>query len=297
MKLATTTADFNRYTSDQAESIKLIHASGFRYVDYSFDYDFDSQTGAYSDELESYCERINKLATDLGVNLIQAHAPCISILDGENYKAIERCLVACELLGIPNVVVHSGYARGVGREEFMRVNREIYVRLAEFADKHNVTVLIENYDRMTIEDTFWPDSAEAVAELVDLVGHPRVAAIFDVGHANLKPMSIKDEIKLLGKRLKAIHVHDNNGRFDTHRAPFMGGSTGYDALISGLIDIGYEGYFTFEATNMADTNPSGHRKDEGDRLLRLPIAMRVDLERILYSIGKWMLSEYGIFEE
>jgi sugar phosphate isomerase/epimerase len=150
---------------------------------------------------------------------------------------------------------------------------------------------------MVFEDTFWPDCAEAVAELIDLVNHPRLGAVFDVGHANLKPMPIRDEIRLLGNRIKAIHVHDNNGKFDMHRAPFMGGSTSYDALISGLIEIGYEGYFTFEAVKMADLGASGHRLDEGEKLLRLPIDIRLELEKILYSMGKWMLSEYGVFEE
>lgn len=297
MRLATTTGDFDIYTGSTLESIKLIHASGFRYIDYSFDYDFDHKTDAYSSDKDSYLKEILKLCDTLGVKLVQAHAPCISILDEKNYKAIEECIRVSGILGIPNVVVHSGYLRGVGREEFMKTNREIYSRLAEYADKHNVTVLTENYDKMVFDDTFWPDSAEALVELIDLVDHPRLKAVFDVGHANLEPMPIRDEIRLLGDRIKAIHVHDNNGRFDMHRAPFMGGSTSYDALISGLIDIGYEGYFTFEATKMADSLPSGHRKDEGDKLLRLPINIRLELERILCSIGEWMLSQYGAFEK
>ena len=48
---------------------------------------------------------------------------------------------------------------------------------------------------------------------------------------------------------------------------------------------------------MADLGASGHRLDEGDKLLRLPIDIRLELEKILYSMGKWMLSEYGVFEE
>ncbi len=228
---------------------------------------------------------------------MQAHAPCIPLFAEDSYGSLLECIRTSALLGIPDVVVHAGYTRGMLRDDNMTRNREIFLRLADYADGQGVTLLTENYNKMVFDDTFWIDSAKDLGELIDLVDHPRLQAVFDVGHANLQPMSIRDEINILGKRLRAIHVHDNNGRFDTHRAPFMGGSTSYDALIKGLLDIGYEGYFTFEAVNITDRDPSGHRKADGDKLLRLPLDLRLELEKFLYSTGKWMLSEYGIYEE
>ena len=45
MKLATTTGAFAAYTANQNDAIRYIHQAGFRYADYNFQMDTDSQTG------------------------------------------------------------------------------------------------------------------------------------------------------------------------------------------------------------------------------------------------------------
>ena len=65
----------------------------------------------------------------------------------------------------------------------------------------------------------------------------------------------------------------------------------------GLKDIGYNGYFTFEADSMF-MPPHRKRQFEGDtRLLRVPLEIRIKGEALLYEIGKYILTAYDCFEE
>ena len=52
--------------------------------------------------------------------------------------------------------------------------------------------------------------------------------------------------KLGAKRLKALHVHDVDGIFDTYTLPYQG-IVNWDKVTVALKEIGYEGDFTFEA--------------------------------------------------
>lgn len=94
----------------------------------------------------------------------------------------------------------------------------------------------------------------------------------------------------------ALHIQDNLGDTDAHIAPFFG-SLNMDALMHGLMDIGYKGYFTFEAGNILPP-PKQRRPFEKDKcLLRAPLELRIQAEKFLYEIGRCTLSAYDCYEE
>lgn len=49
----------------------------------------------------------------------------------------------------------------------------------------------------------------------------------------------------MGKRIKMLHVHNNDPYHDAHLAPFMGKIDWLDAM-QGLKSIGYQGLFNYE---------------------------------------------------
>jgi sugar phosphate isomerase/epimerase len=103
----------------------------------------------------------------------------------------------------------------------------------------------------------------------------------------------RDELNILGKEVFALHVQDNfgNENEDLHLAPLFG-NLDIDSLMTGLLDIGYNGYFTFEATLMLRTKAIGNGK-----VPKAPLEIRKKTEELLYEIGKHILSSYGVFEE
>ncbi len=298
MKTATTTGDYSAYGLTQAETLEHIRRAGFRYADYNFGIDYRRRDGIYSENAEAHIENINITAEKLGIKLVQAHAPMGRPLEDDGMFLGEtlRCIEACGKLGIPNVVVHSGYSMGIGREETFERNRRFFLPLLECAEKYGLNILVENFNKMAVPGMYWIDNAPDLLEMIERVDHPLFHAVWDVGHANMQETPQDEALRLLGGHVRALHIQDNMGNADSHLAPFLG-TLNLDSVINGLMDIGYRGYFTFEVGAFF-TSPDKRRKCERDaRLLQAPLALRDSFEHYLYELGKCVLSAYGLFEE
>lgn len=299
MKLATTTSDFLGYTHDQAECLRYIREAGFRYADYSFGSDYAHRIGAFSENYEAYFEKIHRAADELGVGLIQAHSPMGSPLadDGGRFIADTiRCVDACGAWGIPNLVVHSGYAPGLTVDETMAANKAFYAPILERAERYGVNILVENFNRMCVPGLYWIDNASDLLRLIELVDHPLFHAVWDAGHANLQEMPQDEELRLLGSHIRALHIQDNLGDTDSHLLPFLG-TMNLDAVMHGLRDIGYEGYFTFEVGGIFTPAAKRRHYPADERLAQAPLALKQAAEKLLYEVGKCVLESYGCFEE
>lgn len=299
MKLATTTGDFGAYTSSQEESMRYICQAGFRFLDYNFGLDYAHKNGVYAADWKEHIERVRRQEDALSAKFIQAHSPMgAPIAEGndEFVDATIRCIEACGLLGIPNIVVHSGYAHGISKEETFERNKVFYAKLFPVAEQYGVNILVENFNKMCVDGMYWIDSAADQRALIDYVDHPLFHGCWDAGHGNMQETPQDESLRILGCHVYALHVQDNLGTNDSHLAPFCG-SLNMDALMHGLLDIDYKGYFTFEAGNIF-LPPSRRRPFEKDkRLLRAPLELRIQAEKLLYEIGRCTLSAYDCYEE
>jgi len=299
MKLATTTGDFRSFTDNQLEIIHHLHAAGFRYVDYSFSNDYHYKNGAYSDNWKNYSLSLRQEAGALGMQFVQAHAPMGAPIVDDNQAFVDdtiRCIEICHLLGIPNLVVHSGYMKSISVEECFARNKAFFMQLLAVAEKYNVNILIENFNKMWDPDTFWVDNATDLLKLITYIDHPLCHAIWDTGHGNLQSMPQHEGLKVLGKHVRALHIQDNGGKSDEHLIPFQG-TLNLDSVMHGLKEIGYQGYFTFEARS--NFLPADKRREypADTRLSQIPLSLRIQEERLLYEIGKFILTSYDCFEE
>jgi sugar phosphate isomerase/epimerase len=297
MKLATTTSDFSLYTSSQKTAIELIRRAGFKYADYSFEVDYTRRSGIYSDDREGYIEDIRR-TEDMGIRLVQAHSPMGSPLkdDGQFLDDTVRCVYACSAWGIPNLVVHSGYLEGLSREETLVRNRDFFLRVLEHAERCDVNILVENFNKMGNDGLYWIDNAPDLLAMVEAVKHPLFHAVWDVGHANMQEMPQHEALQIVGKHVLALHIHDNMGGSDSHLTPFLG-SVDWDSVMYGLSRIGYDGYFTFEIGSVFSPADKRRAYTEDGRLKVPPIELRCAYERYIYELGKCILEKYGCFEE
>ena len=299
MKLATTTGDFNSYTGSQVESLRLIREAGFRYADYSFGHDYATRTGVYAEDCEAHLERVKQACADLGICLVQAHSPMGTPLndpDGRFLADTLRCVDACGYWGIPNLVVHSGYAHGLTVEQTFDANKAFFMPLLERAEQYGVNILVENFNKMSVPGLYWIDNATDLLGLIEYVNHPLFHAVWDAGHANLQEMPQDEELRLLGSHVRALHIQDNRGDHDAHLLPFLG-TMSMDAVMHGLLDIGYEGYFTFEVGGIFSTAEQKRPFAKDSRLAKAPLSLRLAADRYMYELGKCVLTEYGCFEE
>lgn len=297
MKLATTTGDFFAYTADQIEAITYIYEAGFRYLDYNFGIDYPNRTGAYAEDWQEQIARIKAHAERLGMQFVQAHSPMGRPLAEGNEEFIAdtiRCIEVCAMLGIPNLVVHSGYLKNISKEECFAKNKEFFGKLLVEAEKYGINILVENFDKMHRPDYYWVDNAADLLAMVKDVNHPLFHAVWDAGHGNLQETPQDECLRLLGEHVYALHIQDNMGDRDTHMMPFTG-TLSIDSLMHGLLDIGYKGYFTFEVGSFYKYGE--RRAYEADtRLAVPPIALKMAQERLMYQVGKEILMAYDCFE-
>lgn len=310
MKLATTIGIVLPYTIDMLDAVRLCAKSEFKYLDYSFDTSermrmlvSENWTGDFALTL-SEAERH-------GMKFIQAHAPSFNPLANNipydvGMLMLNRSIEACSYLGIPNIVVHAGYSneylitRPEDYKSFCECAKNFYCALLPALEKFNVTLLVENSAHANMGEKQFFFRGSELAEFIDEVGSEHIKACWDTGHANLDKSNQYDDIMALGDRLYGIHVHDNFSGKDNHLPPFIG-SLDADGLMQGLIDSGYKGYFTFEASLLRykrDKNPPPNMYNRGNGSLKHPsAALALATLNYLYATGKYMLESYGCFEE
>ena len=304
MKLATTLGDFGRYAGSTKECIRLVRDAGFRYIDFSLG-------GRFFAADESWCDCVKEFADyagEVGVQYVQAHSPNATVLGADRHDRWEkelfrarRSLEICQLMGIPQVVIHASYtSKPVSRESWYAENEKFYRELLPVAEQTGVTILTENTTHANLpEGTFYMYTGKDMVEFIEHIDHPLFQAVWDTGHGTTEG-SQYDNIVALGKHLKGLHVHDNNGKADEHTMPYTG-VLNLDQVMNGLLDVGDEGYFTFEVLNALRAAKDGRQPrqvfERDTRLANPTLEMQIDMERLLYHIGKHALTAYNCFEE
>lgn len=288
---------------DHLERVKHIAKAGFRYVDLSF-YNIDKDISPFiSDNWKNYVRQLIDLGNELGIEYVQAHLPNCNPLDEEKFedycKLNIRSIEVCGMLGIKNAVIHVGWKDGITKEQFFKLNFEALKPLFPAMEKNNVNLLIENSTKANMQEKYYFFTGRDMKEFIDYAGHPLIKACWDTGHANIEGHQYED-ITALGDDLYAIHVHDNNGMADQHQAPFSG-TLNMDEVITALIDIGYKGYFTFEADCAVSFGKTWlltrHTFDKDTRLFNPNMEIYDAMEHFLFDLGKACLKTYGIYED
>ncbi len=311
MKLASTTGEFHHYAKTTAEAVRFYEGTGFRHLDYNFYNGLLPGSSLLGDRWLEEVEEAGSEAERLGFDFIQAHSPNYNPLDPRadheaGMLATNRSIEACGRLGIPNIVVHSGMNAELkypqAREEFFRRNRDFYRSLLPAMEKWNVNVLVENSAEANMGDRYFFMTGEEMRAFADYFDHPLLHCNWDIGHANMRGTDQRMEILAMGDQLRGLHIQDNFGSFDEHIAPFMG-TTDLDAVMQGLLEVGYKGYFTFETENMLLSYgrwPHARRAAPSvteRRLAAPPLALRRKAAALLFEIGRTILSAYDCFEE
>ncbi len=304
MKLATTTGNFDKFDICLEEKIRLLYDAGFRHIDLNLYEENTLDSRFMQDDWREYTLHLKDFANSLGMDFVQAHSPSVNPLKfdetWENAVAVTvRSVEVCGLLGIPNTVVHSGWADKIGKEEYFEKNMLFFSRLFPYMDACDVNVCIENGTKVNMRDKYFFFTGEDMNDFIKYANHPKLKACWDTGHANIEGHQYED-IMSLGENLTCVHIHDNHGAKDEHLIPFMG-SLSVDEVMHALIDSGYKGFFTYETDSAFPTYnhwllKRPQFKDE-TRLLNPPLFLQANAQKLQYELGVYILKSYGCFEE
>jgi len=100
------------------------------------------------------------------------------------------------------------------------------------ADRAGVDLAIEPEPGQFIETS--PD----LKRLLETLDHPRLGANLDIGHAACAGEDPAESVRLLGPRLRHLHLEDIKGREHYHLIPGLG-DVDFHAVRAALHDVGY----------------------------------------------------------
>ena len=131
----------------------------------------------------------------------------------EMVDEIKRAIEVAEVIPFQYLIQHIG----VSGEEFdMRKFDAAFSALEQlsiFARQRGVQVLLENIPNSL-------SSAEKLLQFEELT-HLGLNYVFDSGHAHMNE-GVETAFHLMKPRIRSTHVHDNDGKSDTHIFPMVG---------------------------------------------------------------------------
>ena len=243
------------------EGIRAIKNAGFDSVDISL-FRMDTDDNIYiSENWKFVAEEQRHILDEIGLPCSQAHAPHIFDFSDEYIfreiaiPRIVRSMEIAKILGAECIVIHPlHHLDYLTKKKLIREKNLAYMNeLIPIAEKLNIVIGFENmWQKDKNRDCIIPNVGGYVDDFIedlDSLNSPYVKACLDIGHVALVGEDPQTVIHQLGKgRLKALHVHDNNLKEDSHTIPYLG-KINWDEVMSALNDTGYEGDLTYEADN------------------------------------------------
>lgn len=144
------------------------------------------------------------------------HAPfwdlCLASKTFEIAEVTRNCFheayCTAEKLGCQTMTVHQGFIPGTSFPQGW--TKRAIAFWNSFLDDHPGTLCI------CMENLLEQDP-EALIRTIDGVSSDRLAVNLDIGHAYChSPLAITEWIKQLNKRIRYVHLHQNNGESDEH---------------------------------------------------------------------------------
>ena len=164
-------------------------------------------------------------------------------------QAVVRCLEVANQLGATGILVVPGAveiffnpeAEIVPYDVAMQRVEEVMKELAPVAEKNKVAIGIENvWNKMFL-------SPLEARDLIDRVGSEYLGWFFDVG--NILALGFPDQwIRILGKRIKKVHVKDYRRAVGTADGfvDLLEGDVDWPEVVKALKEVGYDDFLIAE---------------------------------------------------
>ncbi len=127
-------------------------------------------------------------------------------------EEIKRALEIAEVVPFRYLIQHLGVSGEEYDERKIDAGFSALEEISLFARQRGVEVLLENTPNALA-------SAERLLMFFDLT-HMDLNVCLDTGHANMNE-GVETACRLLQRRIRSTHVHDNNGHEDSHLFPLL----------------------------------------------------------------------------
>lgn len=239
----------------EEKAVELVAKAGFDAWDFSMfkmgPYDWQNKCLKPSshplcgNEYLDFARKLKRIGEDYGIHCNQSHAP-FPVYCKEIRDRCKRAIECTAEAGGSICIIHPDNYKTP--EE----NAEMYFELLPFAKEYGVKIATENMWNWSDEKNCAAhaacSSAESFLAHLNAVNDEYFVACLDIGHAEMmgEDTSAPLMIEALGHHLQALHIHDNDKKYDSHNIPFSM-QIDFDAVAASLKKIGYSGYLTLEA--------------------------------------------------
>lgn len=245
-----------------ARALEKTHEAGFDAIDFCMCPMQRNETELNLDDWRETLEKIVAVKEKLGLDIAQSHLPYPKIAGrrssntdpgcemNEYFREMTRRSVEISgALGVKWAVVHpveyENVADELCPEKNAAYNLKIYGPIFEQAKKLGVGLAFENM--ADADGRRFGSTPEDLLRIVEAFNDPMVQVCWDFGHGNRVFKNQTEQIKKIGKYLKATHVDDNLGKDDLHTVPFLG-NVNWPGIMKCLREIGYEECFNYEVS-------------------------------------------------
>lgn len=200
-------------------------------------------------------EQAKAIANEIGICFELCHLPFFFIDPLRNAAAFDAFCAkmhhgidAAAALGVDFAVLHPSTISLPMKQYDRAAQREFVMRhlspFAEHAAQAGVSLALEN---MRIAPSVmathrYCQEPDELCEVADALG---IGVCWDFGHANTVGFKQSEALAYIGKRLKVLHVNDNDGIEDEHLPPFLGTINWRDAM-HGLALAEFDGLLNYE---------------------------------------------------
>ena len=208
---------------------------------------------AQENEVEDKLQHERKLAEEAGVKIWQVHGPWVwpiaeTIVGNrkKHFENLKKSIRYTSLLGCENWVIHPlmpyGTEDSQHSEDTWNMNIEWFGELVKFAKECGVTICVENMPF----GNFSISKPSDVLRLVKAINDDNFKVCLDTGHVGcFEEISVGDAVRMLGKELKTLHIHDTRPGMDIHLMPYFG-IIDWSDFVEALKEIEFDGVFSLE---------------------------------------------------
>lgn len=202
------------YDTLLGQALRALDGVGIEY--FAFDLTNDAE-----EELTALHARYADRPASFHSPMRHAEPTCLpgSSEEKELYAAWERSIRLCRSFGAKQIVFHTNN-RAVPAdkaEEYRRSAMAHGIALNKMCKENDILLLVET---LALPGTGCPIFTER--QYIDYIVENDMSALIDVGHMHINGYDYERVVKALGDRIKAYHIHNNDGVSDLHGRYHMG---------------------------------------------------------------------------
>lgn len=178
-----------------------------------------------------FMETLMQVKDSFGAYDVSFHGPYFEVeatspLDSEAHRdmidAYREAFEVYEAFSAESIVMHTNQKIKLSEDNSDLQNNAIETikEIGAMAREKGVNLLVENVGNRFTGNVLFP--YEEFIQLFDRIPED-IGCLIDVGHAFHNGWDVVELVKRLGSRIKAYHLHNNDGEHDTHRLMFTEG--------------------------------------------------------------------------